>query len=75
MSHTRLIRLPVVVERTGRSRSRIYVDVAAGTFPAPVKIGRTAIAWPEHEIDRWIEERIDARDAERAPQAQAEADS
>lgn len=58
-----LIRLPEVVRRTGRSRSRIYDDIKAGTFPAPVKIGARAIAFPLEEINLWIESRMAAREA------------
>lgn len=58
-----LIRLPEVVRRTGRSRSRIYHDIKAGTFPAPVKIGARAIAFPLEEINHWIERRMAAREA------------
>lgn len=58
-----LIRLPAVIERTGRSRSRIYADIQAGAFPAPVKIGPRAIAFPADEIERWIGDRIKAREA------------
>ncbi|MFB0875327.1 MULTISPECIES: helix-turn-helix transcriptional regulator [unclassified Sphingobium] len=58
-----LIRLPEVIRRTGKSRSRIYEDMARGEFPLPVKIGVRAIAWPVHDIDMWIASRIAAREA------------
>ena len=57
-----LLRLPEVCSRTGKKRSAIYRDIAAGTFPAPVKLGERASAWPEHEISAWIAERIAARE-------------
>ena len=50
-----LLRMPRVIERTGKSRGAIYADIAEGTFPAPVKIGARAVAWPSNAIDRWIE--------------------
>ncbi|CAM3744602.1 helix-turn-helix transcriptional regulator [Bordetella tumulicola] len=60
----RFIRLPVVKDKTGQGRSSIYDGVAAGTFPAPVKIGSRAVAWLEHEVDAWIDARVQAaRDA------------
>lgn len=34
----------------GRSRSAVYLDVAAGRLPQPVKLGGRLL-WPEHEID------------------------
>jgi prophage regulatory protein len=58
-----LERLPWVKARTGLSRSEIYRRVAAGSFPAPVKLGERASAWPASEVDGWIAARIAARDA------------
>jgi prophage regulatory protein len=43
--------------RTHRNRL-----IKAGAFPAPVKLGENTTAWPEHEIDAWIEKRIAERD-------------
>ena len=57
-----LERLPSVKRRTGKSRSSIYRDIAAGTFPAPVKLGERASAWISAEVTAWIAARIAARD-------------
>lgn len=57
----RLIRLPEVLSRTGRSRSSWYADVAAGRAPAAVRIGERSIAWRESEIEDWIAARPSAR--------------
>ena len=59
----KFIRLPTVIERTGYRRTAIYEKIAAGTFPAPVKLGPRAIAWIEEEIKEWMDERIAERDA------------
>ena len=59
----KFIRLPTVIERTGYRRTAIYEKIAAGTFPAPVKLGPRAIAWIEEEIKVWMDERIAERDA------------
>lgn len=56
-----LIRIKDVTKRTGLARSCIYERVAAGDFPAPVKIGPRAVAWVETEVDQWINERIERR--------------
>lgn len=53
-----LLRLPAVEARTGLRKSAIYAGMAAGTFPAGVKLSHRAIAWPSSEIDAWIAERI-----------------
>ena len=62
----RFERLPKVKARTGFSRSEIYRRIAAGSFPAPVKIGERASAWDSREIDKWIADRIADRDARAA---------
>lgn len=61
-----LLRLNEVKARTGLSRSVIYRRIAIGNFPAPVKLGERASAWPEHEINAWCQARIAARDAKAA---------
>lgn len=63
-----LERLPSVRARTGLSRSEIYRRIAAGDFPAPVKLGEVArsSAWVEHEVSAWIAARIAARNAKAA---------
>ncbi|MCI2810409.1 helix-turn-helix transcriptional regulator [Eoetvoesiella caeni] len=58
-----LIRIRPVMERTGKCRSAVYADIQAGTFPAPVKIGRNASAWLSSEIDGWIAERVANRNS------------
>lgn len=61
-----LERLPQVKARTGLSRSEIYRRIAAGDFPQPVKIGQRSTAFNAAEVDRWIADRIAARDAKAA---------
>lgn len=57
----RIIRLPIVEERTGLSRSSIYAGIAAGTFPSQIPLsgpaGR-AVGFDSDAVDRWIENRI-----------------
>lgn len=57
----KLIRLPIVEDRTGLGKSSIYSGVKARTFPAPVRLSARAVAWRESDIDRWISERTTAR--------------
>jgi prophage regulatory protein len=52
-----LIRLAEVKSRTARSRTAIYRDIAAGSFPAPLQIGARAVAWRESEVEAWIASR------------------
>ena len=59
MSHT-ILRLPAVKQSTGLSRSTIYQLVADGSFPKPVSLGDRAVGWLEHEVQEWLQRRIDA---------------
>jgi prophage regulatory protein len=52
-----ILRLPKVLQATALSRSSIYVMMAEGRFPKPLKLGERAVGWPEAEIA------IAARDA------------
>ena len=56
----RFLRLPEVLERTGLSRSTIYVRLEQGRFPRPASLGARAVGWIEAEVDEWIRERIAA---------------
>lgn len=47
----RFLRLPDIIARRRTSRTTIYGNIAAGTFPPPVKLGPNTSAWPEHEIE------------------------
>lgn len=66
MNASHLLRRPEVEARTGLSRSELYRRIAQGDFPAPVKLGERASAWPAAEVDNWIAARIAERDAGRA---------
>ena len=56
----RLLKLRDVTERCALSRSALYQKVSEGEFPAPIKLGRRAVAWLDSDIDEWIGERIAA---------------
>lgn len=45
------LRLSDILERRRTSRTVTYRNIAAGTFPPPVKLGPNTSAWPEHEIE------------------------
>lgn len=57
----RFIRRRAVENRTGLSRSTIYLMMQNGEFPKPVRIGNRAVAWLESEVDDWINTRIASR--------------
>jgi predicted DNA-binding transcriptional regulator AlpA len=54
------VRLPTVLARVPLGRSRIYELIAEGRLPAPIRISDRASAWLSSDIDRWMQERIDA---------------
>lgn len=47
----KILRMNQILERTGYTRSPLYSKVAAGLFPRPVKLGRRAAGWLEHEVE------------------------
>lgn len=49
-----LWRLPTVEAQTGLSKSEIYRRIKLGTFPAPLKLGARAVAWPAAAIETWV---------------------
>ena len=47
------LRLDDVLKITGLGRSTIYRMVAEHTFPAPVKLSRRAVGWPQAPVREW----------------------
>jgi predicted DNA-binding transcriptional regulator AlpA len=64
----RLVRLPELVARLGRSESSIRRDLCRDPrFPRPIHVGRS-VAWIESEIEAFIRGLADQRDATRGKQ-------
>ncbi|MBO6717894.1 MAG: AlpA family phage regulatory protein [Rhizobiaceae bacterium] len=59
----KILRLVPVLERTGLSRRTLYQEMSAGRFPRPVQLTARSVGWPEDDVEKWILERIEARDA------------
>ena len=55
----RILRLPNVLDRTGLSRSTVYLRVTEGRFPKPVSLGARAVGWIETEVEEWIARQIE----------------
>ena len=53
-----IIRLPIVQQRTGLSRSSIYRREGLGQFPKRVSIGARSVGWVASEIENFVQERI-----------------
>ena len=55
----KILRLPIVLDRTGLSRSTVYQRVMEGRFPRPVSLGARAVGWIETEVEEWIARQIE----------------
>jgi prophage regulatory protein len=53
MNNNNFLKLPAIILMSGKSRSSIYNAIKIGAFPAPVKIGPRAVAWPSEVIAKW----------------------
>lgn len=49
----KFLRLPQVKERTGLSRSTIYLMMKNDQFPKPIKIVGKSVAWVDRDITDW----------------------
>lgn len=54
----RILRFPEVKTRSGMSRSTVYLRIAEGLFPRPIRLGPRMVGWPESEIEAVIAARI-----------------
>lgn len=61
MSSPKIIRLPEVIQRTGLSRSTIYLLVSKNNFPKHIPLGLRCVGWLESEINEWIDSRAISR--------------
>jgi len=53
-----ILRLPTVIERTGLSRSTLYLLISRTEFPGQVQLGTRSVGWVESEVQSWLEGRI-----------------
>lgn len=54
----RFLRLPAVIEITGRSVATIYRDMQTGAFPGRIPLGGRCVAWLESEIREWMDDKV-----------------
>ena len=69
---TRVLRRPEVQRRTGLGRTAIYVLMAEGKFPPPIRLTAKAVGWLEAEVAAWIAARVAERDVPKASHADVE---
>jgi len=56
----KIVRLPIVKDLTGLSRSTIYLRISNNQFPSPISLGGRAVGWVEEDIENWLAEKIEA---------------
>ena len=56
-NNKQIIRMPQVEKRLGLSRYTVYRLIKSDGFPKPIQLGRQAVGWYEHEVDKWIASR------------------
>jgi len=47
----KILRLPAVTAANGDAKSTLYARIGQGLWPRPIKLGKHASGWPEHECD------------------------
>lgn len=58
--HTRMLKLPDVIQKCQLSRSTIYEKLDQKskrydpTFPKPRKLSLNSVAWVENEVEEWL---------------------
>lgn len=59
-----LLRLPVVLQRVGVSKTTLYRWASIGMFPKPRALTPTGstVAWSAAEVDAWIESKLASND-------------
>lgn len=50
-----LLRIQTVAQATGLSDATIYRKLAAGQFPAPVRLGSRCTRWKAADVRAWIQ--------------------
>jgi prophage regulatory protein len=64
----KILRLKKVKDRTGLSRSTIYLRIQEGTFPKPINLGARAVGWLENEIEAFLASCLENRDSRKEVQ-------
>ena len=53
-----ILRIPRILQETGKTRTRFYADVAAGLLPRPVNVGPRSVGLPDEEVQAIVKARI-----------------
>ena len=60
LSPRTILRIEVVLRRSGLKRTMLYDLIAKGQFPKQVALGARAVGWYEDEVDEWVRNRDSA---------------
>lgn len=55
---SKIMRLPAVIEKTGKPRSTIYSMIENDLFPKQIKLSARSVGWLEDEVNAWIAEKV-----------------
>jgi prophage regulatory protein len=50
-----LLRISDVANKTTLAKSTIWLKIAQGRFPKPIKLSPAISVWKESDVDNWIE--------------------
>lgn len=54
-SQDRAVKLPELIQLTGKSKTSIYREMKEGRFPSGFSIGTRARAWSLNAVNAWLE--------------------
>lgn len=54
---TGFVRKTVVLAHVPFGATKLYMEVKAGRFPAPIKLGPRIVAWRVEDVRQWIEQK------------------
>lgn len=52
-----LLRISDVSKKTTLAKSTLWLKIAQGQFPKPIKLSPAISVWKQSDIDAWIDER------------------
>ncbi len=53
----KLLRIGDVSKKTTLAKSTLWLKIAQGQFPKPIKLSPAISVWKQSDIDAWIDER------------------
>lgn len=59
----RVLRRREVISMVGLGTTKLYELISEGQFPKPIKLSVRSVGWLESEVQDWIKERAESREA------------